>query len=151
DVLAGNGSVSPPTAMTSSSGHAQTTVTIGTAVGLNQIYASADSFGVALQINGTPGTANRLTLNASSASIQVSGAGTSMSARVEDRYGNLVTTATPTVTFTITSGTGTVTAASVTAAGGIATTTIKSDNVGSITVQGSSTGLTPGQVTINVT
>ncbi len=146
----GGGSVSATPVNTNSSGRASTVVTLGTLAGINRIQASAGTVSAFFQVTGNPLAASKIEVVASPASITAGGTGSTISGKIEDQYGNVRTGDTLGITFAVTAGSGTLSATTVNAVAGIATTTFTSVTTGSNTIQGTSGTLTAGNATVTV-
>ena len=139
----GGGSVNPTSAVSDATGHAQTTMTLGTALGAATFSASATGLtGVSAVEAGTPGAAANVVKL--SGDVQSAVVGTAVAnplvAKVTDSFGNAVAGAT--VTWTVTAGGGTVSAGSnTTAADGSASVNLTLGTAaGANTVKASITG-----------
>ncbi len=148
-ITAGNGSVTA-SATSNAQGRATATLTLGTTAGTNTVKITAGTVTVNFSATGTAGPAAKLNLSASPSSITAGGTGSTVTARIEDQYGNLRNDAVNGVTFTVSSGSGTISASPVTASAGIAATTFTSVTSGSNTIQGAATGLTSGTASVTV-
>ena len=148
-IASGGGSVPGPSATSDALGRIAITLTLGTVPGLNRVGVTAGSASLNVDVTGIAGAPSRLTLSASPGSFVAGSAGSTVSARIEDQFGNLIDT-TGTVNFAVTSGTGTLSAPSAIAVAGVASVVLTSTTKGTITVQGTSGLLTAGNVNVTV-
>ncbi len=144
-VTAGNGSLSITTAMTDSSGHAQTTLTLGHTASTDTVSAHAAglSTGLTFTANGVAGPAAKMSIASGNNQIAAAGASltTPLVVLVQDTFGNPVQGFA--VSFVVATGGGTATAPNATtSATGLAQTGIAlSITVGTTTVTANASGL----------
>ncbi|AGY56707.1 N,N-dimethylformamidase beta subunit family domain-containing protein [Gloeobacter kilaueensis] len=151
-ITAGGGSLSSTTMSTNSSGNASSTLTLGTTAGSNTVTATASGIGsVTFSATGNPATASKLTLSPTSATSGPN-TGVSYQAKVQDQYGNTVTTATTSVSFSASGVTGSFSpSAAVNASAGIASVTFTTgSSSGSGTITATASGLTSASGTLTV-
>jgi hypothetical protein len=150
-MVAGNGAVSPGATTTDAQGHASATITLGISAGTNTVSVSSGGVAVNFSVTGTAGAATKIGLSASPGSIAVGGAGATITAQIQDQYGNLRGDAVNVIAFSVSGNGGNLSATSVTAVAGVATTTLTSTSAGTTTVQASAAGLTSGTANVTVT
>jgi hypothetical protein len=144
-----SGSFSPPSPVAASGGSASTTFTPIT-TGTGTITASATGLtSSSSTLTVTAGVRAKLSLSPVSATVQV-GSALTYTALIQDTFGNTVTTATDTVSFSVAGVTGTFNPAAATASGGSATSSFTPSTSGSATVTASATGLSSATATLNV-
>ncbi|MBF0142599.1 MAG: Ig-like domain-containing protein [Magnetococcales bacterium] len=155
-VASGGGSINVATATTNASGQAGTTLTLGTKAGANTVTATVGSLTAAtFTATGTAASATQLLLSASTSSVKATAAANvTITGTIADQYGNTVTGATDTVTFSVGAQTYGDFSGSATASGaassGVATATLvtKVSDGGTITVSGTTPSLTATAITV---
>jgi hypothetical protein len=151
--VTGGGSVGVTGVQTDSDGRVKTTLKLGTKAGDNTVVATSEGISSkAFTATGLPDVASQVGVTANPASFKAtSGTGSTLTAQVQDKYGNAVTggsTATSTITFTTTSGS--VTPASIAAANGAATSVLAGTAAGVVTVGASASTLTAGTASVTI-
>jgi adhesin/invasin len=150
-VVAGGGSVSPTSAVTNSSGEAQTTATLGSTIGTQTFRAAAIGLPeVDFGATATPGAPASLAISANQTTVGAGGT-VNLTVAVRDQSGNTVTSASNVITMTSDPAVS-VTLGSVTGpTNGVATSNFAATAAGTYAVTASSGSLTPAAVNITVT
>ncbi len=147
-VTAGGGTVSATSVITDANGQAISQLTLGTSAGTNTVAASAPGLGnVTFTATGIAAIPAKLALSPATVSTSP-GSNVSYQVKVQDQYGNTVTNATTTITFTVTSSSGSFSPAQTTAVAGLATTTFVPSTTGTATITATASNLTSATSTI---
>ncbi len=154
-VTSGGGSIDITTAKTDANGQAHTSLTLGTTAGTNEVTATVGSITAIFTATGTAAAKSKITLTPAADQVSsTSAVSVKITAKITDKYGNVVPTAADAVTF-ITDNTTYGTFAdntAVSASNGVATKTLTTKNTGGgpnvITITAKTTSLASGTTTV---
>ena len=146
-VVSGGGSITPTTATTDSNGEASATATAGGTLGTQTFTATFTALtAVTFNVTVSPGPPTKLALETSTGTVTAGGTPANLTVTIQDQFGNTVTAASNTVTFSASPNTSVTFGAIGGPTNGIVTSTFVSTSATTFTVTAASTGLTSSNV-----